>query len=140
MQNTVAAKNVRFIPVEVNKVIKGEIVIVKKIKAVIKINGEKIKYVTTDGREKETDEVSFFADNMWRMMYEMGAGAYLSHLESKASEEGFNLDTVYGNLLTHFEYSIDVQEGKIDLLEMIPDDKVKNGIAKYSKKLDDMLD
>lgn len=140
MQNTVAPKSVRFIPVEVNKAINGEITIIKKIKAVIKINGEKIKYVTADGRELETDEVSFFADNMWRMMYEMGAGAYLSHLETKAKEEGFNLDTVYGNLLTHFQYSIDVQEGKIDLLEMIPDEKVKNGIAKYSKKLDDMLD
>lgn len=76
---------------------------------------------------------------MWRMMYEMGAGAYLDHIESKAKEEGISLDTVYGGLLAHFTYSVNIEQGKVDLLEMIPDETVEKGIAKYSKVVDDIL-
>ena len=139
MQITVAVQNVRFIPVDVEKEINGETKVIKKTKAILPIKGEGYKYVTKEGKELVSKELSFFADNMWRMMYEMGAGAYLDHIENKAKEEGISLDTVYGGLLAHFTYSINVEQGKVDLLEMIPDEKVEKGIAKYSKVVDDIL-
>lgn len=137
MQITVAVQNVRFIPVDVEKEINGETKVIKKTKAILPIKGEGYKYVTKEGKEIVSKELSFFADNMWRMMYEMGAGAYLDHIESGAKEKGISLDIAYGALLAHFTYSVNIEQGKVDLLQMIPDEKVEKGIAKYSKVVDE---
>lgn len=139
MQITVAVQNVRFISVDTEKEINGETKVIKKTKAILPIKGEGYKYVTKEGKEVDSKELSFFADNMWRMMYEKGAGAYLDHIENSAKDKGISLDTAYGALLTHFTYTVNIEQGKVDLLEMVPDETVEKGIAKYSKVVDDIL-
>lgn len=140
MQNTVAAKSVRFIHVKREVANADGTEIVTDIKAVVTIDGDALDYVTTSGEEKKLTELSFFANNIFRIIREKGGNAYLDVLQNRATESGITLDTIYSKLLCQFKYLINIEDGKIELEDIELGEKVEKAIAKYNKKLDDMLD
>lgn len=139
MQNTVAAKSVRFIRVKREVANADGTEIVTDIKAVVTIDGNAIDYVTTSGEEKKLTELSFFANNLFRIIREKGGNAYLDVLQNKATESGISLDTIYSKLLCQFKYLINIEDGKIDLEDIELGEKVEKAIAKYNKTVDDIL-
>ena len=139
MQNTVAAKSVRFIHVKREVANADGTEIVTDIKAVVTIDGDALDYVTTSGEEKKLTELSFFANNLFRMIREKGGNAYLDVLQNRATESGISLDTIYSKLLCQFIYHINIEDGKIELEDIELGEKVEKAIAKYNKTVDDML-
>ncbi len=144
MEQTITPKFVRIAEFD-RKDANGDVVlddngnVIKDVKVLVRAT-EPVKYVTTNGKEVNLNDIDFFYNGVRAQLKgEHDASIYLGNVAQKCKVANVSFTDAMTSLLARFKYNISVEEGKINLDSIELDDVTKAAIEKANTKMLDIL-
>lgn len=144
MEQTITPKFVRIAEFD-RKDVNGDVVlddngnVIKDVKVRVRAT-EPVKYVTTNGKEIDLNDIDFFYNGVnAQLKGEHDASIYLGNVARKCKVANVSFTDAMTSLLARFKYNISVEEGKINLDSIELDDDTKAAIEKANTKMLEIL-